>query len=122
MTTLRDSHTAVPVPGLAGRLGHAASVLGAQTDLAKWIGVSRSQTSRWAAGETRPSAEAAQAITDLDFIATRAAMVWDESVVSDWLHGHNAFLGGATPLDMVRKGRTAEVLQAISAEAAGAFA
>ncbi len=107
---------------LSARVHNAAFALGSMAELSSWIGVSRSQPSRWANGETRPSAEAARAITDLDFIVARAALVWDESVIGDWLRGHSAFLSGSTPLDMVRAGRTAEVLEAITAESIGAYA
>lgn len=103
------------------KLNNAAAALGNRSALSKWIGVSRSQTTRWAHGETRPSPEAERAITDLDFIVARARMVWADDVVPDWLHGHNAFLGGSTPLEMIRRGRTVEVLEAISAESAGTY-
>jgi DNA-binding transcriptional regulator YdaS (Cro superfamily) len=107
---------------LTARMKHLTDVLGSQAKLADWLEVSRSQPSRWTKGLTTPSTDAAEAIANLDFITTRAALVWDRSVVPDWLRGHNAFLGGATPLEMIRRGRTAEVLQALEAEASGAYA
>lgn len=96
--------------------------LGSQAKLAAWAGVSRSQTTRWVDGETQPSPDAARAVTDLEFIVSRARMVWDDAVIPDWLRGHNAFLDGATPLEMVRQGRTSEVLDAITGDETGVYA
>lgn len=107
---------------IAMKVRRAANALGSQARLAEWVGVSRSQATRWAGGQTLPSVETQRAVTDLEFIVTRAAMVWDSAVITDWLHGTNAFLGGATPLEMIRQGRTAEVLQAVTADDAGVYA
>lgn len=49
-------------------------------------------------------------------------MVWDQAVVPTWLHGRSAFHEGSTPLEMIRRGRTSEVLDAITAEEATVFA
>lgn len=100
----------------------ASTALGSQAKLAAWVGVGRSQATRWADGETEPSPEATRAVTDLEFIVSRARMVWDDSVIPDWLNGHNAFLDGATPLEMIRRGRTSEVLDAITGDETGVYA
>lgn len=60
--------------------------------------------------------------TDLEFVIARARLVWDDTVIPDWLNGHNAFLGGSTPLEMIRRGRTSEVLDAIDGDETGVFA
>ena len=65
----------------------------------------------------QPSAQEA----DLELVISRACLVWDEAVVLDWLDGPNALLGGATPREMVRRGRTAEVLAAITGEETGVY-
>lgn len=100
----------------------ASEALGGQAKLASFVGVDRSQPTRWADGETAPSAAVVKTVTDLEFIVARARMVWPDVVVSDWLTGHNAFLDGATPLDMIRAGRTSEVLDAIDGADAGVYA
>ncbi|PZP13842.1 MAG: hypothetical protein DI611_13800 [Brachybacterium faecium] len=99
----------------------ASDALGSQAKLASWVGVSRSQATRWADGETEPSGRAARAVTDLEFIIARARMAWDDSVIPDWLNGHNAFLDGATPLEMIRQGRTSEVLDAITGDESNVY-
>lgn len=58
---------------------------------------------------------------DLELVIARARGVWDEAVIADWLDGSNAHLGGATPREMIRRGRTAEVLDAITGDEAGVY-
>ena len=59
--------------------------------------------------------------SDLERVVSRAREVWDDSVIEDWLDGNNAHLNGASPREMVRQGRTAEVLEAITSDEAGSF-
>lgn len=107
---------------LSMKVGHVADILGSKANLADWVGVGRSQATRWSDGTTTPSPEAVRAVTDLEFIISRDSMVWDVKVIPDWLRGHNAFLEGATPLEMIRRGRTSEVLDAIDGDESGVFA
>lgn len=58
---------------------------------------------------------------DLELVIARAKEVWDEAVIADWLDGSNAHLGGATPRETIRRGRTAEVLDAITGDEAGVY-
>lgn len=121
MSTIGDTQS--PDAGIFRmKVRSASSVLGSQAKLAQWAGVSRSQTTRWSDGQTEPSPDAARAVTDLEFIIARARMVWDDTVIPDWLSGRNAFLGGATPLEMIRRGRTSEVLDAITGDETGVYA
>lgn len=100
----------------------ASHVLGSKSTMAQWVGDSRSQITRWSEGRAEPPAEVARAVTDLEFIIARAHLVWDDAALRDWLEGQNAFLDGATPLEMVRRGRTSEVLEAITGAETGVFA
>ena len=49
-------------------------------------------------------------------------LVWDASVILDWLTGPNGFLEGARPIDVIATRGTTEVVEAIEAEAAGGYA
>lgn len=106
----------------AQRVGHAADVFGSNAKLAEWLGVSPSSPSRWIAGKSTPGRDLARLVIDIDYVAVRAATVWGENAVQSWLLGQNAFLGGASPLDMVQVGRTAEVVAALSGEASEVYA
>jgi hypothetical protein len=61
-------------------------------------------------------------LVDLDHIIARLQLIWDEEVIGDWLEGTNAFLDGARPIDVLRLNGSVPVLEAIEAEAAGAYA
>lgn len=100
---------------LSMKVRRCSDGLDGEAHLAQWYGIDLGQLAE-------PSDEVARAVVDLDFIIARAQMVWDPAVVPAWLHGSSAFFEGATPLEMVRRGRTSEVLDAITAEAATTFA
>jgi hypothetical protein len=86
------------------------------------LGVSESQPSRWRKAIEVPSSQVAPMLVDLDHIIARLQLIWDEDVIGDWLEGANAFLGGARPIDVLRLNGSGPVLEAIEAEAAGAYA
>jgi len=46
----------------------------------------------------------------------------EEGSIAKWLRGMNAHLGDRRPIDVIRQGRLSEVVAAIEAERAGAFA
>lgn len=93
-----------------------------RAQLAKWIGVSPSQTSRWASGEERPGPAAAPALIDLEHVYSRARLVWGGGSARIWMESANAFLGGARPLDVLLTDGAARVLQALDAEMWGGAA
>lgn len=93
-----------------------------RAQLARWIGVSPSQTSRWASGEERPGPAAAPALIDLEHVYSRARLVWGEEAARIWLESANAFLSGARPLDVLLTDGPARVLEALDAEMWGGAA
>ena len=54
--------------------------------------------------------------------AARGIGFLDVSSIPKWLRGLNAHLGDRRPIDVIRQGRLSEVIAAIEAEKAGAFA
>ena len=93
-----------------------------RAQLAKLIGVSPSQTSRWASGEERPGPAAAPALIDLEHVYSRARLVWGGDSARIWMESPNAFLGGARPLDVLLTEGAARVLQTLDAEMWGGAA
>lgn len=62
-------------------------------------------------------------LVDLDHVLAHALLVWaDERVARDWLTTPNAHLDGVRPVDWIRLHGTSEVVDALRAEAAGAYA
>lgn len=107
--------------GLSRRASLVVEVLG-NRNAAQLLGVSESQPSRWRKAEELPGARVAPLLVDLDHVIGRLLLVWDASVVPDWLASPNAFLTGARPIDVIRVRGSAAVAEAIDAEASGAFA
>jgi uncharacterized protein (DUF2384 family) len=61
-------------------------------------------------------------ITDLAHVVARARGMWNDDGVLDWLDSPNGYLAGATPIAVVLTRGAAEVLDAIDAATAGAYA
>lgn len=91
-------------------------------ELARMLGVSRSQPTRWRSGAEQPGPDAARGLVDLDHVMTRALMLWPARVTSDWLTSANAYLDGARPIDVLRVRGSAEVIDALDAANAGVYA
>jgi len=85
--------------------------------------VAASQPSRWAKGESVPGPAQARMLVDIDHVLAHALLVWaDAGVARDWLTTANAHLGGVRPIEWIRLHGTAEVVEALRAEAAGSYA
>jgi len=93
-----------------------------RAELARWIGVSPSQTSRWASGKERPGPAAAAALIDLEHVFSRARLVWGGDAARIWLESPNAFLSGARPSDVLLTEGPARILEALDAEMWGGAA
>jgi hypothetical protein len=102
------------------RAGFLVDVLG-NKGAADLLGVSASQPSRWKRAEEVPGPQAAPVLIDLDHVVARLLLVWDASIVRDRLTSANAFLDGARPIDVLVTRGSTEVVEAIEAEAAGAY-
>lgn len=97
------------------------AALGSAANLAKLLGVSRSQPTRWRTGDEVPSPAVARLLIDLDHVLARASMVFPQPVALDWLTSANSFLDGARPIDVLQTRGSTEVVQALDAVMAGAF-
>ncbi len=90
-------------------------------DLARSLGVHRSAVVRWKRGET-PAARNWEQLVGLDTVVSLLEGFLEEGSIAKWLRGMNAHLGDRRPIDVIRQGRLSEVVAAIEAERAGAFA
>jgi transcriptional regulator with XRE-family HTH domain len=93
---------------------------GSQRRLASLIGVSPAQISRWLrSGGVDP--DNAERVDALEHAMASLLRLYDAKAAEAWLVGLNPHLG-ARPIDLIRAGRTSELLRAISAERAGSYA
>lgn len=93
---------------------------GGGTNLARVLGVSKSQPSRWARGEEVPSAAVAVKMLNLAAVLRSALLLWEPDVAVVWMESPNAHLEHARPIDVVMARGAGDVLGAIDAELAGA--
>jgi uncharacterized protein (DUF2384 family) len=119
--TQRGPRVAANDPLAPHRVEYLTTIF-SRAELARWIGVSPSQTSRWASGQERPGPAAAPAIIDLEHVYSRARLVWGGDTARIWLESSNAFLSGARPLDVLLTDGVAPVLEALDAEMWGGAA
>lgn len=104
------------------RAATVAAALGSKSMLASFLSVSASQPTQWIKGVESPNPENARTIVDIDHVIARAGLLWTPPVVSAWLVGANAFLGGARPIDVVKIRGAEPVIDALDQELAGAYA
>jgi hypothetical protein len=75
-----------------------------------------------AAGQPPAEVRLARTIGDMARVINAASSVWDAQIVPTWLRSRNGHLNGARPIDVLYLRGGAEVLDALFAEASGAFA
>ncbi|MBA2245001.1 MAG: hypothetical protein H0W11_08585 [Gemmatimonadetes bacterium] len=86
--------------------------------LAAAFPVHRSRITNWKRGEA-PDEYNATLLRDLAVAVDELKKVYDPEVIADWLFADR--LGGPRPIDLLREGKLAEVLQLINAASSGAY-
>src|SRR4029077_15424819 len=89
--------------------------------LADLLGVNRSQVTRWLPGAGIDPLNA-EKIDLLELVWSNTARLYDGDAARSWLFGLNPHLGDRRPIDVIRTGRVEELMRAIRAERADAFA
>jgi transcriptional regulator with XRE-family HTH domain len=112
----------LPDWGSAERTQFLIDTVGGVNKLAKTLGVSPSQPSRWKSGQEVPSPDVAAKLLDLDHVVALAVQSWHPAIVVDWMTTANGFLEGARPLDVLLQRGSAEVIDALRATLSGAYA
>lgn len=89
--------------------------------LADLLGVNRSQVTRWLRGAGIDPANA-EKVDLLEMVWANLLRLYDREAALAWLFGLNPSLGDRRPIDLIRAGRAEELMRAIRAERADAFA
>jgi uncharacterized protein (DUF2384 family) len=92
-----------------------------QRRLADLLEVSPAQVTRWRQGQGIDEANA-QRVDLLELVMSSLLRLYPPETAERWLHGLNPHLGDRRPIDLVRAGRSRELLDAIAQERAGSFA
>jgi hypothetical protein len=89
--------------------------------LAEMLGVNRSQVTRWLRGAGIDPANA-EKIDLLELVWSNLLRLYERDAALAWLFGVNPTLGDRRPIDLIRAGRTEELMRAIRAERSDTFA
>src|SRR4249919_1330501 len=89
--------------------------------LADLLGVSRSQVTRWLRGSGIDPLNA-EKVDLLELVWANLLRLYEREAALAWLFGLNPNLGDRRPIDLIRAGRTEELMRAIRAERSDAFA
>jgi len=93
-----------------------------RSELAGALGASARTVERWRAGQTYPQHEARERLAELVGVEAHLVETFDDPESgSAWLRSANPYLGGLTPLEVVRAGRTDRVEAALEALDSGVF-
>ncbi|HEX7242406.1 MAG TPA: Rv2175c family DNA-binding protein [Longimicrobiaceae bacterium] len=90
-------------------------------EMAEILGVHRTRLAAWKQGSALPGPENAQLLSHVAVVVEMLDRFLDPDVIADWLLTEQFSLGGRTPVDALRAGRLAEVLQAVNAMEHGAY-
>jgi transcriptional regulator with XRE-family HTH domain len=101
------------VPQAAQRTDFLIESLGSGAEVARLLGVNRSQPAQWRNGRENPGPAVAQRLVDLDYILAKALQIWPRRAAIDWLNGPNNYLDGARPIDVLQARGAAEVVEAL---------
>lgn len=94
---------------------------GSQRRLAELLGVNPAQVTRWRRGEGIDDINAGR-VDLLDLVMSHLLRLHSGETAERWLLGINPSLGDRRPIDLIRRGQTADVLDAVANERAGGFA
>ena len=89
--------------------------------LADLLDVDRAQVTRWLRGAGIDSLNADK-VGLLELVWSSLLRLYERDAAMAWLEGLNPHLGDRRPIDLIRQGRTEELMRAIRAERADAFA
>jgi hypothetical protein len=88
--------------------------------LADLLGVSRSQVTRWLRGAGIDPLNA-EKVDLLELVWSNVLRIYEPDAALAWLFGVNPLLGDRRPVDLIRQGRTEELMQAVRAERSDTF-
>jgi uncharacterized protein (DUF2384 family) len=92
-----------------------------QAALADMLGVSRSRVTRWLKGAGLDPLNA-ERVDLLELVWSNLLRIYEPEAARAWLWGVNPLLSDRRPIDLVRTGRSEELMRAIRAERADSFA
>ena len=107
---------------VARTMAHLQSVGGLKgTDIANIVGVSAPTVSRWANEKGSPPLDTQTVLAELRYVVDRLSDFYTPDEARLWLHSKHPLLSQLRAIDLIREGRTEEVLATIDRMDAGAY-
>jgi DNA-binding transcriptional regulator YdaS (Cro superfamily) len=100
----------------------ARAALRSDREMARILGVDPAQVSRWRTGGQVPEAGNADRLAALSIVIEMLSRWLHPASIPSWLRGSNAHLGDRSPAFMIRHDHVADVIAALEADEAGAYA
>jgi uncharacterized protein (DUF2384 family) len=107
--------------GIARKVEALRADFRSAAQLADMLGVSRSQVTRWLRGAGIDPLNA-EKVDLLELVWSSLLRLYARDAALAWLFGVNPRLGDRRPIDLIRSGRTEELMRAIRAERSDSFA
>ena len=95
--------------------------VGSQRRLAELLDVSPAQVTRWRRGHGIDDVNA-ERVDLLELVMSQLLRLYASDAAASWLVGVNPHLGDRRPIDLIRRGRARELIDALAVERAGGFA
>jgi uncharacterized protein (DUF2384 family) len=106
---------------IAAKVDALRTDFGSAARLADMLGVSRAQVTRWLRGSGIDPLNA-EKVDLLELVWSNLLRLYEQEAALAWLFGLNPVLGDRRPIDLIRDGRTEELMRAIRAERSDSFA
>lgn len=90
-------------------------------DIANLTDASPATVSRWSKGSASPNLDTQAVIADLRYVVDRLSDFYTAEETRLWLHAHHVMLHNERAIDLIRSGRTKEVLAVIDRLNAGVY-
>jgi len=90
-------------------------------DIAELLATTPETVSRWVNGKVDPKRESLQRLLALEFFVSELAEFYAPDEAHLWLLSPNKLLGGATPADRIKEGRTDDVSALLDQLRSGAY-
>lgn len=82
-------------------------------DVANLLGTRPETVSRWNQGKAFPRPEAQHTLLELEYIVEQLSDFYEPQEARLWLFSRQKLLNGATPAELIQRGKTAEVIAII---------
>ncbi len=90
-------------------------------ELADVTGTNRRQVTNWASGSSKPGPATRDRLLEVHYLVGMLRDVYTREGAEIWLHGRKRSLNGQRPIDLLRAGDFATVLQAVERLRTGAM-